>query len=277
MNKLRKDNRIVHGVWVGSDLSKMERLTIEMLQQHGHEFHLWTYGDVGNIPRNVIVEEASTIMSKDTIFYYKGKPHENIPHGGIGSIAHWSDIFRMKLLYAHGGIYSDLDVAYLKPINYRHNYVFVPLWPEPWRGSLNIFLIKAPKGSELCRLCAEAFERNVKNQESLDWFSNLRSFTDIVSRHSLNKLVLSRRNISDLGGQRAGTHFYEDRAVRPEVVIIHWSNATHFDEKESPVSGSLYERLIQTKKFGFKDKMHSCFRYVVRAVKKIIYRFLPPS
>ena len=93
---MREDNRIVHGVWIGDKLSMMERLTIEMLQGHGHEFHLWSYDKVDNVPEGTVLEDASQVMPKESIFQYKGKPLACLANGGIGSLSHWSDQFQMN-------------------------------------------------------------------------------------------------------------------------------------------------------------------------------------
>jgi len=270
--ELTQENRIIHGVWIGKKLSKMECLTIELLQRQGHEFHLWSYDSIANVPHGVIARDASLIMPRSSIFEYRGKPLNVIPNGGIGSFAHWSDIFQVNLLYKEGGIYSQMDVAYLKQLNFKQPYVFASLWPYLWPNSIQTFLMKAPKGSLFCKECAEELEKLVvpNNMPSLDWFSTLRVITQIAQKHKLIKYSLSRIYINDLGGQRKGTHFYEDRALRPMVYIIHWSNATHFDEKDNPIPGSLYEYLIEHKSVDMKYKILSCLRYAVKLLKQLL-------
>jgi hypothetical protein len=96
---LRLDNLAVHAVWIGERLSLMERLTIRLLQDHGHQVHLWAYRDIANVPDGVILRDAAELLPEKSIFRYSGQPVEGIPNGGIGSLAHWSDQFRMRLLY----------------------------------------------------------------------------------------------------------------------------------------------------------------------------------
>ena len=43
-------NHVIQGLWIGSELSMLERLSIASFLDNGHDYHLYTYGDVRGIP-----------------------------------------------------------------------------------------------------------------------------------------------------------------------------------------------------------------------------------
>ena len=38
--------QIIQGLWIGSELSMMEQLSIASFLKNGHDYHLYVYGDV---------------------------------------------------------------------------------------------------------------------------------------------------------------------------------------------------------------------------------------
>lgn len=122
---MKPENVIVHAVWIGDSLSLLEQLTIKLLQKNGHQVHLWCYDRIKNVPKDTVIRDASDILPKNSIFSFQGQPLPYIPNGGIGSLSHWSDQFQMKLLNIEGGIYTQLDVAYLWPLDFTQEYMFV--------------------------------------------------------------------------------------------------------------------------------------------------------
>ncbi|CAN5598692.1 hypothetical protein BH10PLA1_BH10PLA1_05790 [soil metagenome] len=123
---LLPENRHVHVVWIGPRLSLMERLTVKLLQFHGHLVNLWGYETIENVPEGTILRNADEILPKKSIFRFTGTPLSIIPNGGIGSMSHWSDQFQIKLLHQEGGLYTQLDVAFLQPLNFTSPYAFIP-------------------------------------------------------------------------------------------------------------------------------------------------------
>ncbi|HKG24499.1 MAG TPA: hypothetical protein VKB09_02575 [Thermomicrobiales bacterium] len=48
-------NRIVQWLWVGSELSMMEQLSISSFLLNGHEYHLYVYGETRNVPLGTVI------------------------------------------------------------------------------------------------------------------------------------------------------------------------------------------------------------------------------
>lgn len=93
-------------LWVGSDLSPLENVCLKSFVAVGYETHLYTYGNVGNIPAGVIVKNAAEIIPESEVFVGAGSRG--------GSYAPFADRFRYHLLFAKGGWWFDTDHIALK-------------------------------------------------------------------------------------------------------------------------------------------------------------------
>ena len=105
---------VIQSLWIGKELSVMERLSISSFLQNGHPFHLYVYDDVSGIPEGVTIMDASKILSPDRIFKYKKH----------NSYAGFSNLFRYKLLLEKGDYWVDTDVVCLKKFSDIEEYVF---------------------------------------------------------------------------------------------------------------------------------------------------------
>jgi hypothetical protein len=98
----------VSGLWIGPRLSPLERACVQSFLVKGHAFNLYVYEAVENVPNGCTLRDAETIVPSAQIFKHSSGP-------GTGSLAGFSDLFRYKLLYEHGGWWTDLDVFCLSP------------------------------------------------------------------------------------------------------------------------------------------------------------------
>ena len=103
---------VIQSLWVGNPLSKLEQLCIQSFIDHGHEFHLYVYADVQNIPAGTVIKDANEILSADKIFHYSN-----------GSLAGFSDWFRYEMLRKVGGFWVDMDVVCIKPFEFGDKLV----------------------------------------------------------------------------------------------------------------------------------------------------------
>jgi mannosyltransferase OCH1-like enzyme len=170
-------NRIVQGLWIGSDLSAMEYLSISSFLKNGHEYHLYVYDNIGNIPEGTIVKDASEILPASMIFQYQA--HK--------SYSAFSNFFRYKLLLEKGGWWIDSDLVCLKPFDFPDEYVFSS---ELAVGSefINSGAIKAPVGSELLAYAWDICLR--KNPAALVWGEiGPKLIAEAIRKFSLEKFV----------------------------------------------------------------------------------------
>ena len=175
---------IVQSLWVGSELSELERYSILSFLNTGHEFHLYTYEPVRGVPPGTKIMDANEIMKENDVFTLK---EQFLP---------FSDIWRYKMLYEKGNYWVDVDMIAIKKLDFKEPYVFssertiqkgaykmsVPLVP-------NIGVLKAPKGSEfyleLYNKCIEIQSRG-KNQDKIKYMRVLR---EMIEQYGYSKYV----------------------------------------------------------------------------------------
>jgi mannosyltransferase OCH1-like enzyme len=107
-------SRVVQGLWIGEELSALERLSIASFLANGHEYHLYVYGNVRNIPEKTILRNGDDVLPSSMIFQYTREK----------SYAGFSNFFRYKLLLEKGGWWADSDIICLKPFDFAAEYVF---------------------------------------------------------------------------------------------------------------------------------------------------------
>jgi hypothetical protein len=223
----------VHAVWVGSRLSLLEQLSIKLYQGLGHRVHLWVYGPCEDVPAGTLLRNAEDILPKSSIFRYQGEPVPGLVNKGIGSLGHWSERFQVRVLFEHGGIYTQLDVTPLGPL-VLGDYAFV--------GTMNDFqtcFMKCPPKSDFAR---DAYERHVARindatMTTIGWLDSMNALRDAAQASGLERCFLPVRSFQN------GCEF--DRITRPRGVrLIHWWNSALANRKDSPIPGSFYARLL---------------------------------
>ena len=149
-------NNIIQGLWIGPDLSVMEQLSIASFISNGHEYHLYVYDELKNIPERTVVKDASEILPASRIFQYKHFP----------TYAGFANFFRYKLLLERGGWWIDTDTVCLKPFDFPEKHVFAT---EISGGEevVTSGIIKAPIGSPVMAYAWEVCQ--TKEPERLVW------------------------------------------------------------------------------------------------------------
>ena len=168
-------NNIIQGLWIGTELSVMEQLSIASFGLNGHEYHLYVYDEPKNIPAGTVTKDANEILPSSRIFQYKQYP----------SYAGFSNFFRYKLLLERGGWWADTDTICLNPFDFPEEHVFATEMCKELEV-VNSGIIKAPMGS---RVMAYAWEVcQAKNPEELVWGeTGPRLMSEAVRRFSLEE------------------------------------------------------------------------------------------
>ena len=117
-------DRVVQSLWVGGSLSTMEQLSIRSFLDHGHAFHLYTYGDVGGVPEGTTVLDAAGILPESRVFRYRREGF------GKGSLSGFGNLFRLHLLNSVGGWWVDCDMVCVRPLDFGEPVVIASSW-EP--------------------------------------------------------------------------------------------------------------------------------------------------
>ncbi len=146
----------IQSLWIGPRLTAMERASLASFVRHGHDVHLYTYGDVDGVPPGVVVRDGSEILAPERIFRYR--EHD--------TVSGFSNFFRYKLLSERGGWWVDTDVICLRPFTFEDEHVFAS---ELSKGAAVVTscVIKAPPGSEAMRFAWEFC--NARDPASLRW------------------------------------------------------------------------------------------------------------
>lgn len=158
-----RDLPVIQGLWIGGELSVIERLSIASFLKNGHRVHLYTYEGVTGAPEGTEFRDGREILGTDRIFKYKRE----------GSYAGFSNIFRYKLLLERGNYWVDLDVVCLKPFALDREYVFSGVYKRRWlgMGGTELFIqtcvIRTPPGAPIMKYCYDL--ASAKTPEQLVW------------------------------------------------------------------------------------------------------------
>jgi len=230
-------NEVIQGLWIGPELSVMEQLSIASFLQNGHEYHLYVYDEVKNVPAGAVIKDASRILPAASIFQYKYQ----------ASYAGFANFFRYKLLLERGGWWIDTDVICLKHFDFADEYVFSSEFDER-REMISSGVIKVPAGSGVMAYAWKVCEQ--KDPAELMWGeTGPRLMTEAVKRCSLEDYAKAPQVFSPL--QYTEWH----RVLEPEAqglidedsYAIHlWNEmwrATGQDKNATYDHNCLYEQL----------------------------------
>jgi hypothetical protein len=217
MAALDSHNRIVHGMWVGGRLSKLELLTLHSFVTQGHEFHLWAYTDIrAPLPKGVVLRDAATIIPRAGVF----KKTDTDPETGVGRNsfgAPFSDLFRYKLLYTEGGYWADMDMTCLKPLDFAEEYVF-----RSHRIGVVGNIIKCPARSQLMR---STFEMTaMQANENSEWLLGNRILTENIRRLGLTRFTRNDICSEDSWWTVVKPYIESDVPLPDHLYVVHWIN-----------------------------------------------------
>ncbi|MFT4588748.1 MAG: hypothetical protein ACI8QF_002854 [Limisphaerales bacterium] len=232
-----KSNRIVQGLWIGPRLSAMEQLSMASFLRHGHEYHLYVYGDVHGVPDGVRLLDANEILPESSVFEYS----EHKSYSGF------SNQFRYEMLHRRGGWWVDTDVVCIKPFDFEAPIV---LSEESGYDSpiVTTGIIKARKGSRFLRHMIEICRE--KRNEDLKWGeTGPRLLTATVDKFGLHSRAVSHRVFCPFG-YKEWRKFIEpncDLKFPDETHAVHfwnemWRRAGKDKDGRFPAT-SIYERL----------------------------------
>ena len=195
----------VQTLWVGDSLSELENLCITSYIKQGYDFHLYAYGDIKNVPEDCIILDANSILDESEIFCYNSG-------AGKGSVSAFSNLFRYKLLYDEGGIWTDTDVICLNRFPDEDEYIFASEKDSSVDGE-NIIcssnFIKAPKGSNFAKYCYD--KAASVDRETLQWGTiGPRLVGESVAHHGLSDFVLSFKKFNHVPWYNAEVFFIDE-------------------------------------------------------------------
>lgn len=175
---------IVQSLWVGNDLSDMEKYSIQSFLNLGHEFHLYTYENIGGIPKGVKIKDGNQIMPAAEIFRLKE------------TFLPFSDIFRYKMLYEKGHYWVDLDLICIKKLDFKDEFVFSSertiqkgAYKMKVKYVPNIGVLKAPPKSPFYKELYEKCLAHHKKGINKDKIKYMRILREIIDKYGYMKYV----------------------------------------------------------------------------------------
>jgi hypothetical protein len=137
---------IVQSLWIGTALPDLQQLSIRSFLAHGHEYHLYTYGDIEGVPEGTTLRDGTAILPSDSIFCYQ--------RGfGKGSYAAFSNLFRYKLILDRGGWWVDTDVVCLRRLQFDDPFVFATERDTDGTIYCATCIFKCPAGAPILDYC----------------------------------------------------------------------------------------------------------------------------
>ncbi|WP_292356590.1 hypothetical protein [Mesorhizobium sp.] len=106
----------VNMLWIGDRLGRIELLSIASWLNCGHPVRLHAYQPVTNVPAGVVLVDGHAIVPFIDM--------KRLRHRKTGSYALASDYFRYQLQLRGAGLWSDLDVVCVKPVELQEDCVF---------------------------------------------------------------------------------------------------------------------------------------------------------
>lgn len=130
--------------WHGP-LSWLEVLCITSFVRRGHRVLVYSYDAMEGLPEGAEWRDAAEVLPKERLVFYKGK----------GTPGVFSDHFRYAVLRAGLGVYADLDIYCVRPIEGPPDYLFA--WERP--GSVNGAVLHIPADAPLLDDLIAIFEK----------------------------------------------------------------------------------------------------------------------
>ncbi len=141
-------------LWMSGDLDWLSVACLKSAVRCGHEVHLYSYGEVPNLPQGVVHKDARTVVPEDEIFFYDGVDQP----GRFGSSAPFSDAFRYRSQQQQRGVWMDSDMYFLREMDLSPPMILAwetPENPDPlarWQKNLvGNALMKLPPKSPLTK------------------------------------------------------------------------------------------------------------------------------
>ena len=210
---------VVQGLWIGESLSIMEKLSINSFLKNGYEYHLYTYGEVKNIPEGAIIKDGNEVLPKSDIFRYKN-----------GSVSAFSNLFRFMLLYKKGGWWVDTDLMCTQYYDdSQDKYIFVCQPNEEYSGyRLTSYLIKADKGDSVM---LEGYNKCLAAKEDIlsgkiGWNLGPDTIQFLVKKHKLDKFMKPWyfANSCDCHHYKTIVDPYYQPKIKGEPKVIYFNN-----------------------------------------------------
>jgi hypothetical protein len=133
----------LNSLWIGEELGYIEQLTLVSALSVGHPFTLYSYTPekLRRVPSGVEIRDANEVAQYQTLAHYFD--------GGWAALG--TDFFRYAMQAKGLGYWVDLDLYFVRPIDFDDDYVFG--WEH--KTSINGAVLRLPANSGMVRELGE--------------------------------------------------------------------------------------------------------------------------
>jgi hypothetical protein len=186
--------------WHGP-LSWLEILCITAFRRQGHGVAVYSYDPIENLPAGAEWRDATHVLPREKLVFYKGK----------GTPGVFSDHFRYAVLRAGLGVYADLDIYCVRPIEGPPDYLFA--WERP--GSVNGAVLHIPATAPLLDDLLDIFE--TRERPLFEPYLPLMRRMEVAARRLLGDRVTPEHMQYGATGPMALTHFVAAHGLTAQV------------------------------------------------------------
>ena len=206
--------RLFTTFWHGRELNPISYTSLKSFVDYGHAIQLFTYENIKNVPKGVIVRNASDILPASELEDFEGR------------YANFSDLFRYFFLYKEGGFWVDTDVICIRDeVPSEPIYMAYEVYDN---SSIGCGILALPKNSDFGKVLA-----NYVYDPGLipPWDGDDTEHRIRISKsyHSLRERRLNSGSYTFYGPTlltNAAKHYHYTRFTRPyaDVYSIGWGS-----------------------------------------------------
>jgi hypothetical protein len=104
----------INCLWVGTRLRPLEQVCLLSMLKQGHRVRLFGYKKIENVPQGIEFEDAREILPEKSF----------LVHSKRNSASLGSNIFRYNLMKENHGLWLDMDIILIRPIQKENSIVF---------------------------------------------------------------------------------------------------------------------------------------------------------
>jgi len=231
-------NNPIQSLWVGSELSQMEILCINSYLANGHEFHLYAYNEIANVPTGAILRDAGSII-----------PEKDIYVDRFGSYANMANQFRFTLLYKSGGWWVDMDTVCLKPFVFNEDFIFSSEICDYYKRCyrVNNTYMKSKPGAKFLKDCLDFL--SLRGHEHIHWGElGITVLSRMIFRNGLEQYIKYPEFFCPVSYYHFDQLIGNSACILPETsYALHWWHnvwrVQKIDKNANFPENSLYEML----------------------------------
>lgn len=184
----------IASLWIGGPLSWLEQVSIASFIETGHEYTLYSYDKIENVPAGVRQVNAREIWdTEEILLHIKAK-----------SPAIHADIFRVKMAYQTGQVWADTDIIALRQFPKNLKWFFGHERDD--KVHLGNAILGLPQSSETLKKLNELFSEEYPIPP---WLSQNKKKQLLVDKENGKKLKLENLAWGSTGPQ-ALTYFAKE-------------------------------------------------------------------